>query len=63
MPLRRTISQARFIIRRLRAHSPSMVGTIRSVARASGTYTARRPRFTIRNGNARSCPIGGSDSA
>ena len=44
-------------MRRLRAHSPSMDGTIFSVARASGTYTARRPRFTIWNGNERSWPM------
>jgi hypothetical protein len=37
MPPRRTIGHAWLIMRRLRVHSPSIDGTIFSVARASGT--------------------------
>ena len=41
-------------MRRLRSHSPSIDGTIFSVARAAGASTARQPRLTIVNGNDRS---------
>ena len=57
-----TIGQPWDIMRRLRAHSPSMLGTIFSVARAAGWYTARRPSLTIRNGSDRSWPMIGSIS-
>src|SRR3954469_9321103 len=53
------IGQAWVIIRRLRAHSPSTVGTIFSTARPPGTYTARRPCLTMWNGHAGSCPVRG----
>ena len=33
-----------------------------SVATASGSYTARRPRCSIRYGNPKSCPNFGSSS-
>ena len=48
------------IIRRLRANSPSIVGTIFSLARAPGSYTARQPRLTSVNGSVRSWPMTGS---
>ena len=48
------------IIRRLRANSPSSEGTIFSLARAAGTYTARRPRLTMLKGSERSWPMIGS---
>ena len=60
MPPRSTIGHVWLIMRRLRWNSPASEGTMRSLACARGTYTARRPRLTILNGSARSWPMIGS---
>ena len=54
MPPRSTIGHVWLIMRRLRANSPLSEGTIFSLARAAGTYTARSPRLTMLNGSDRS---------
>ena len=54
------IGQPWLIIRRLRRNSPSIEGTIFSLARAPGAYTARQPRLTMLNGKDRSWPMIGS---